>query len=102
MRLRSATVALTTITALLASGAPAAATPRELTGEHADGTYVITVPPAWDGTLLLVANRTRLDTAFQEWATRRGFAVAGTASRPGWQLDAAWALKTLVDPGSPI
>ncbi|GAA4055497.1 hypothetical protein [Actinomadura miaoliensis] len=173
MKLRATTAALTAFTALLATGTAAAdtATPRELTGEHADGTaYVITVPPNWDGTLLLLANRERLDTPFQDWVTRQGFAVAGTDSRPGWQLstdlrniaatravfagkvgapartvvlgnsqgglltrgfvqyyghlvdgalpacgggagtvamwntklDAAWALKTLVDPGSPL
>jgi len=89
MRLRATTAALAAVTALLAPGTAVAgtATPRELTGEHADGTaYVITVPPKWDGTLLLLANRGRLDEPFQQWVTRQGFAVAGTDSRPGWQL----------------
>ncbi|GAA1896591.1 hypothetical protein [Actinomadura bangladeshensis] len=92
MRRRTAIAALTALTTFtappaFATAAAGTAAPRELTGRHADGTaYTITVPPRWDGTLLLVANRQRLDDAFQEHVLRQGRAVAGTASRPGWRL----------------
>ncbi|MEU5884105.1 hypothetical protein [Spirillospora sp. NPDC047279] len=92
MRPRTTIAAFAALATLAALSAPATAdagpaAPRELTGVHADGTrYTITVPPRWDGTLLLVANRERLGAAFQEHVTRQGHAVAGTESRPGWRL----------------
>lgn len=98
---RNLAVALAAAVGLLGAAA-AEAQPQVLTGEHAGAPYEIVVPPAWNGTLVVVAhgyrdkadgpgevdNRDALDDALAAGLASQGYAVAGSAYR-----DNGWAVK---------